>query len=33
LIHRYCSDKIPETLLDRIAIEEGFLAEYMKNLR
>jgi hypothetical protein len=32
-IHRYCNDRIPEPLLDRIAIEEGFLSEYMKNLR
>ena len=32
-IHRYCNGRIPEPLLDRIAIEEGFLAEYMKNLR
>jgi len=32
LVHRYVNGKIPEGVLDRIAVEEGFLHEYLKLL-
>lgn len=32
LIHRYVNDKIPESLLDKIAVDDGALFEYLKLL-
>ena len=32
LIHRYVHDKIPESLLDKIAVDDGALFEYLKLL-